>query len=88
MNYTISVIVSKCEGDWIYGERLVDTTFPLSSWEDACLLGESHRAPGMSVVIRPNYNEEEDGVKFFREWRSMHGVVFQEVRFVFGAGGV
>ena len=77
----VCVIVSKCIGDRIYGDRLVDEK--LSSVEDAKALGEKHRAAGQSVVVRPNYNEEDSDGRFFREWRSFDGTPFKECRFAY-----
>ncbi len=78
MDKKIVVIVSKCVKDRIYGESLIDTYATL---EEARRVGESKRADGMSVVVRPSFNEEDDNGRFFREWRSFNGEEFREVRF-------
>lgn len=44
-------------------------------------LGNPHRGLGVSVLIRPNYNETDADGTFFREWRSFNGEPFREVRF-------
>jgi hypothetical protein len=77
-NRTVQVIVSRCVGDRIYGDRLVDQTF--SSLTQAKLLGAANKAEGKSVIVRPNYNEEDEKGRFFREWRSFNGESFKEVR--------
>ncbi len=79
----VQVIVTLCcagEGGYrIYGERLHDDTF--ASLEAARLWGESAKDQGLSVLIRPNFNErDETGARFFREWRSFDGRPFQEIR--------
>lgn len=89
MNKTVSVIVSRCvarkdtsfpfKETWSsYGECLTNKTFP--SVESARDFAEPKRDQGMSVVIRPNYNEPNEGYQY-REWRSFNGEPFEEVRF-------
>lgn len=38
----------------------------------------------LCVIVRPNYNETDDqGRRFFREWRSFNGSTLEEVRWYF-----
>lgn len=75
----VSVIVTKCAGGTIFGERLVDERFP--NVDEAKALGNTKIAAGMSVLVRPNYNETDADGTFYREWRSFNGEDFREVRF-------
>lgn len=81
MNVYVSVIVSKCVDDRIFGDRLIDTSFP--SVGRARVIGNQYRAKGACVILRPNYNETDADGRFFREWRSFNGEPFKEVRFGF-----
>jgi len=75
----ISVIVSACTPNGnTYGERLFDERYP--TLEAARAQGESKSALGMSVIIRPNYNERDAKGDYFREWRSFNGEPFKECR--------
>lgn len=80
----VAVIVSPCvkgtpEGEGrIYGERLVDKTFP--TVEEALKQGGLYRTLGQSVVVRPRYNEKDEKGSYFREWRSFNGEPFKECR--------
>lgn len=76
---TISVITCKCVGDLTtYGDRFVDATF--TNLEHAISLGESLRAKGKAVIVRPNYNERDSKGRYFREWRSFNGSPLKESR--------
>jgi len=77
----VSVIVSKCVGERIYGDRLIDATYP--TLDTARKLGETYRGNGKSVIVRPLYNESDDDGRFFREWRSFDGGEFKECRWQF-----
>ena len=57
------------------GQQITD--FP--NVEEARAMGESQRAKGQAVIVRPAYNEIDDKGDFFREWRSFDGGDFQEV---------
>lgn len=80
----IVVIVSRCiwnaqEKTWqIWGERLFAEH--CDSLDKAKEIGESKRAKGMSVLIRPNFNEYDEKGKYFREWRSFDDAEFKEAR--------
>ncbi len=79
MKGNVAVIVVRCNKDTVWGERLVDAR--LANLEDARALGETKRAPGMCVIVRPTYNETDDaGKRFYREWRSFNGEPFKECR--------
>lgn len=87
MSNTITVIVSKArailDGDLpsyrVYGDRLVDETF--TDMDAAKSLADSKLGKGLSVILRPNYNEtDENGKRYFREWRSFDGEALREVR--------
>lgn len=47
----------------------------------------SHRAPGICVLIRPNFNEKNDRGDFYREWRSFDGGTFTEIHWYFKEAG-
>ena len=87
----ISLIISKCVKSWdplletyasyrSYGEA---KEVKFDSLEEAMKKARTKIAEGMSVLVRPNYNEnEDDGEKrFFREWRSFNGGELKEIRF-------
>lgn len=78
MNKTISVLVSKCIQDRIWGDRLFDENF--LSLEEAQNIGISKKVPGVCVIVRPSYNEKDEKGTFFREWRSFNGEPFKECR--------
>lgn len=83
MDRKVSVLVTKCVGNASrgfssYGERLVDEVLP--SVEEATVLGNTKRGKGLSVIVRPHYNEVDDNGRFFREWRSFDGDEFKECR--------
>lgn len=89
----VTVLVSKCVylgdknfgetgGYRIYGKRLVEVSY--STLAEARAEGDKLRATGMSVVVRPSYNETDADGTFFREWRSFNGERFQECRFGIG----
>ena len=79
MKNTITVITCKCVGDLtVYGDRFVDATF--TNLEHAMALGESLRAKGKAVIVRPNYNERDAKGRYFREWRSFNGSPLKETR--------
>lgn len=86
MNNTITVIVSKCytnrEGvQCAYGDRIVDESF--SDVAQATSRARKETREGVSVIVRPNYNEKDADGEFFREWRSFNGEPLKEVRFSF-----
>ncbi len=77
---TVSLIVSKCTNEnRIYGDRLIDITF--STLEEAIVMGDKKRAAGLSVIVRPNYNEHDSKGKFYRELRSFNSNNFKECQF-------
>lgn len=79
---TISVIVRKCtpEGDRVYGD-FVCNSFDADDLDRAIDIAKENSNEGFSVIIRPNFNEEDEKGRFFREWRSFNGSLFKEVRF-------
>lgn len=81
----VNVIVVKCAGVddncRSYGDRLVDATY--DTVEEATAQADPHRRQGVSVIVRPTYNESDDKGRFFREWRSFHGEAFKECRWSF-----
>ncbi len=84
MNTHVAVLVSKCVWDrhaesWRVWERVSEQDLP--SLEAARNLAESLIGAKLSVIVRPSYNEEDpQGGRFFREWRSMNGEGFHECR--------
>lgn len=90
MSKAVVVIVSKCiwdsrAGSWRAWDRVSESRY--SSLEEAMQQGEANACEGLSVIVRPTYNEFDplpDGSKnkFFREWRSFDGKSFEEVRFL------
>jgi len=81
----VSLIVSHVSWDNLANSwrlTLAETIFRENffSVEDARKAGEGFRGERISVLIRPNYNEENDTEEFFREWRSFNGEDFAEVR--------
>lgn len=84
---TTTVIVSACrkkrDGVYlVYGDCKRETFLNLAA---ARSNGEAKKAMGLSVIVRPNYNEFDAEGKFFREWRSFDGAAFEEVRWRIGA---
>jgi hypothetical protein len=81
----VFVIVSRCEKGTKSGEgRIIDERdfeVLFSSLEKAMTEGEGWRSDGICVIVRPNYNEEDEKGHFFREWRSFNGEKLTEVRF-------
>jgi hypothetical protein len=75
---TVSVISSQCVRDRVFGDRLRDATF--RNVESANDFARELLEPGVSVIVRPNYNEHDHNGRFFREWRSFNGEPFREVR--------
>lgn len=90
-NKSVSVIVSKTA--WsvtakcyvTYGDRLVDSTYSTAEYanplESAREEAEAKIAKGVSVVLRPDYNEQDQQGRFFREWRSFDGGPLEECIF-------
>jgi hypothetical protein len=79
---TISVIVGECDGSGrLIGSRLFDERYP--TLEEAMRVGKHKCADGMSVIVRPNYNEKDSRGDFFREWRSFNGDAFKECKWYF-----
>ena len=82
MSTNVKVIVSKCVGEGddvrVYGERLFEGNYP--TVEEATSQADKFRDKGVSVLVRPTYNERDDKGRFFREWRSFHGEAFKECR--------
>ena len=87
MSHNVKVIFSKCIwngkanswqtwGEWI-GEH------DLKTLTAARRLGDSLIVKGLSVIVRPTYNEKDVQGRFYREWRSFSGEPFKEVRFSF-----
>lgn len=74
---TVHVLVSSYAEERI-GERLSDSRHP--SLEEAQACGETLRAKGVCVIVRPTYNETDRNGRFFREWRSFDGAEFIECR--------
>lgn len=82
MSTNVSVIVSKCNDEGrIFGDRLFDEKYP--TVEEARAIGLTKCADGVSVIIRPNYNETDSEGRHFREWRSFNGAAFKECRFAY-----
>lgn len=75
----VSVIVSKCAGNRIYGDRIVDKSF--TTIDEAKSFADQFRDDGKSVIVRPCYNEHDSEGRYFREWRSFNGETFREIRF-------
>jgi hypothetical protein len=77
---TISVIASPCNDEGrIHGDRLCDAMFKAENVAAASELANSLRKKGVSVILRPNYNDENG--RSFREYRSFNGEDFREVVF-------
>lgn len=80
----VKVIVSKCrgEGDNCRSYMLV-REHEFSSVETALLAGNFMKESGYSIIVRPMYNEADILGNFFREFRSLHGESFKEIRWIF-----
>lgn len=86
---TVEVIDNSCVWDkqhdcWRVTGEAIRTTY--ASLELARPFADAHRHKGRSVIIRPSYNEPDEGSKaqppwHYREWRSFNGEDFKEVRF-------
>lgn len=77
----VSVLVSRCIRDRLFAVSLFNESF--YSLDTAMSVGKTKQADGVSVIVRPNYNEEDSKGRFFREWRSFNGSPFEEVRWDF-----
>jgi hypothetical protein len=81
----IQVIVSLCYKDlnqeWLNGHPIEDEIF--ASLEAANEFAEGFKSLGVSVIVRPTYNETDSTGRFFREWRSFNGEAFKESRWNF-----
>ena len=84
MSFTVEVIVNKYDADseCVYNIPFFRKEF--SSIDAAMTVGESEKSFGISVIVRPNYNEADDKGPFFREWRSINGEPFKECLWRFG----
>jgi hypothetical protein len=85
MEKTHTVIVSRCfyhpnkpYEETVYGMALSETT---SMGEEYALrFADPFRIPGLSVTVRPNFNDE--GLKF-HEFRSFNGGAFKRVDWLY-----
>ena len=87
----ITIIVSHCRpvpyepGNYTAYDRISEKSFDgFNPFEvaKAVRVANSSRKAGISVLLRPHYNEtDEEGKRFYREWRSFDGGEFKEVRF-------
>jgi len=76
---SVSLIISiRRKSNPAYFEKVTNEEY--ASLEEATSKGEKIRQIGVSVTIRPNYNESDENGSYFREWRSMNGEVFQEYK--------
>lgn len=76
-NYSVIVSPVRLTDNGSYritGNRTVDEEY--DDYVTAMKRGLDCIAFGMSVIVRPNFNEE----KFYREWRSFDGKPFEEVK--------
>ena len=75
----VEVIISDCTADGlrVYGNQYRTRH---ASVETAMRQAEGEKAAETCVIVRPCYNEGESGKRFFREWRSINGAAFKEVR--------
>ncbi len=80
MANTVSVIVSRYANNRVY-DRVLDVT--TQNIDTAFAIGKDNARDGMSVIVRPNYNETDSKGRFFREWRSFNGESFKECRWEF-----
>lgn len=76
----VEVIVNNCRGSQeqvrTYGPELIRETF--DSELEALKIANVFRGPGLSVIVRPHYN---DTSRSFHEFRSFHGEPFKRVEF-------
>lgn len=73
MNQTVIVCVSRCNEAGTHAYQSVSRS-TYNTLPFAKLVGDMKRAPGLSVLVRPNYNEtDENGMLYYREWLSMNG---------------
>lgn len=86
--YEIEIIVSPCDkaGTRCYGARLTEKN---SNYDSTDFKGFEERMiyrakdfclPGLSVLVRPSYNDPENEGEFY-EWRSFNGEPFEKVVF-------
>ena len=81
----VNVIVSKCTfnkqlGSWYCSPQ--GAIYKFSSLEEARVFAEKKISKNLSVLIRPSYHENNGiGKQFRREWRSLDGGSFSEIRF-------
>lgn len=78
------VIKSHCswnekEYSWVAYQEITRDVY--SDIFKACLAAGKECSKGISVIVRPAYNEtDEQDKQYFREWRSFDGGEFNEVR--------
>jgi hypothetical protein len=76
----VSVIVSRYANGHAY-DKLQNLT--CSGLKDAMYEADKLRTHGVSVIVRPNYNETDAEGRYFREWRSLDGTPFKECKWRF-----
>jgi hypothetical protein len=84
MNKEVQVIISECAfigDDWRVLKRKEEKSF--HNYIAAKKYADKKTAKGLSVIIRPIYNEKDSKGEFFREWRSFNGEAFTEVKWRF-----
>lgn len=72
------VIVSEYVNDCVVMRSQIRVIFP--DLPTAAMVGRTHKRGGSAVIIRPNFNEQDNDGKFFREWRSFNGEAWRECR--------
>lgn len=75
--HKISVIVGSCVNDRILGQS--QTRF-FETLDAANTYAQTKSGKGVSVIVRPSYNETDEQGNFYREWRSLDGTPFRECR--------
>jgi len=79
----VKVIVCKCvkdsNGDFTLSNKREESSF--DTYIQARAYGDTCVAEGIAVIIRPTYNEVDSQGNFFREYRSIDGASFKEIKF-------
>ena len=80
----VNVIISQSHGRNIACSMCERKNIPFIDLILAFAFADRILAPGLSVTVRPAYNEVDDkGKGYFRIWRSFNGEALKEVRFEF-----
>ena len=72
------VLVSDYVKDRVVMRSQIRVIFP--DLPTAAMVARTHKRIGSAIIIRPNFNEQDERGKFFREWRSFDGEAWRECR--------